>query len=55
MSKCAELFLKHARRARAFNQNVRGEWRETYGSETSYEHYCAWYLAAQLIAGTYTA
>lgn len=55
MSKCAEIFLKHANAARSFNKNVRGEWRDSYGSETSYAHYLAWYLAEKLIAGDYTA
>ena len=55
MSKCAEIFLKHANAARSFNKNVRGEWRDSYGSETNYAHYLAWYLAEKLIAGDYTA
>jgi hypothetical protein len=55
MSKCASLFAKHARLARAISNRRHAECRDTYGSETSYAHYCAWYLASQLIAGTYTA
>lgn len=55
MSKCAALFKKHASLARTISARHHEACRDTYGSETSYAHYLAAHLAAQLIAGTYTA
>ncbi|KWO88563.1 hypothetical protein WM32_08940 [Burkholderia ubonensis] len=55
MSKCAALFKKHASLARAISRRMQAECRDTAGSETSFSHYLAAHLAAQLIAGTYTA
>jgi hypothetical protein len=63
MSKCAALFTKWAVAARSRDQIRRGERKrvgrlddyQTFGAETTADHYRAAYLAAQLIAGTYTA
>ncbi|WP_175760490.1 hypothetical protein [Burkholderia anthina] len=55
MSKCAELFTKHARLARVISARHHSACRDTAGSETGYAHYLAAHLAALLIAGTYTA
>ncbi|MBN3760895.1 hypothetical protein [Burkholderia sp. Ac-20365] len=61
MSKCAALMLKWAKVARGRDMIARHEAKRSgcdvqhYGSETSSDHYRAWYLASQLIAGTYTA
>lgn len=62
MSECAKLMMKWADSARVHDRITRGDLKragrvfefETYGAETTTDHYRAAYLAAQLIAGTYT-